>query len=134
MIRRPPRSTRTHTLFPYTTLVRSPEGLDAARVGDIVAEKDRHQGGLAGAVLAQQGEDLAAAQLKRDGVVGGQPAEALGDAGQAQHRTRRGACWRRFNGFWHRAGLPRQPWYAGPERNEAGLSSPFAPCTFLSGW
>src|SRR3546814_20536135 len=59
-----------------------PEGLDAARVGDIVAEKDRHQGGLAGAVLAQQGEDLAAAQLKRDGVVGGQPAGALGDAGQ----------------------------------------------------
>src|SRR3546814_10361880 len=94
MIRRPPRSTRTYTLFPYTTLFRSevlaegevlmhhadaggdggarraggqapPEGLDAARVGDIVAEKDRHQGGLAGAVLAQQGEDLAAAQLKR---------------------------------------------------------------------
>src|SRR3546814_4139653 len=24
MIRRPPRSTRTHTLFPYTTLFRSP--------------------------------------------------------------------------------------------------------------
>src|SRR3546814_9026221 len=27
MIRRPPRSTRTDTLFPYTTLFRSPEGL-----------------------------------------------------------------------------------------------------------
>src|SRR3546814_14706684 len=27
MIRRPPRSTRTDTLFPYTTLVRSAEGL-----------------------------------------------------------------------------------------------------------
>src|SRR3546814_7557810 len=27
MIRRPPRSTRTDTLFPYTTLVRSPVGL-----------------------------------------------------------------------------------------------------------
>src|SRR3546814_13673745 len=26
MIRRPPRSTRTDTLFPYTTLVRSPKG------------------------------------------------------------------------------------------------------------
>src|SRR3546814_12218682 len=25
MIRRPPRSTRTHTLFPYTTLFRSPD-------------------------------------------------------------------------------------------------------------
>src|SRR3546814_989635 len=29
MIRRPPRSTRTDTLFPYTTLFRSPEALIA---------------------------------------------------------------------------------------------------------
>src|SRR3546814_12487509 len=29
MIRRPPRSTRTDTLFPYTTLFRSPNGLVA---------------------------------------------------------------------------------------------------------
>src|SRR3546814_3968183 len=28
MIRRPPRSTRTDTLFPYTTLFRSTEGFD----------------------------------------------------------------------------------------------------------
>src|SRR3546814_19952612 len=28
MIRRPPRSTRTDTLFPYTTLCRSPGGAD----------------------------------------------------------------------------------------------------------
>src|SRR3546814_7736466 len=35
MIRRPPRSTRTDTLFPYTTLFRSPpdKGEDAARGG-----------------------------------------------------------------------------------------------------
>src|SRR3546814_9419804 len=32
MIRRPPRSTRTDTLFPYTTLFRSKE------IGDIVSE------------------------------------------------------------------------------------------------
>src|SRR3546814_19359266 len=31
MIRLPPRSTRTDTLFPYTTLFRSPLRLDAAR-------------------------------------------------------------------------------------------------------
>src|SRR3546814_8615076 len=30
MIRRPPRSTRTDTLFPYTTLFRSPEDLPGA--------------------------------------------------------------------------------------------------------
>src|SRR3546814_6127752 len=31
MIRRPPRSTRTDTLFPYTTLFRSPETADGRR-------------------------------------------------------------------------------------------------------
>src|SRR3546814_3212976 len=31
MIRRPPRSTRTDTLFPYTTLFRSPRSLDATQ-------------------------------------------------------------------------------------------------------
>src|SRR3546814_15037923 len=30
MIRRPPRSTRTDTLFPYTTLFRAPAGCDPA--------------------------------------------------------------------------------------------------------
>src|SRR3546814_2948210 len=33
MIRRPPRSTRTDTLFPYTTLFRSLAGAGAQRVG-----------------------------------------------------------------------------------------------------
>src|SRR3546814_20581234 len=42
MIRRPPRSTRTDTLFPYTTLFRS--------VGD-----DRRRGAVALAVLADLG-------------------------------------------------------------------------------
>src|SRR3546814_3912173 len=32
MIRRPPRSTRTDTLFPYTTLFRSGHGVDVALV------------------------------------------------------------------------------------------------------
>src|SRR3546814_15818426 len=45
MIRRPPRSTRTDTLFPYTTLCRSPDAqrvdkaLDPAAIGKAVAEK-----------------------------------------------------------------------------------------------
>src|SRR3546814_11279879 len=34
MIRRPPRSTRTDTLFPYTTLVRSPDGRCRPQAGD----------------------------------------------------------------------------------------------------
>src|SRR3546814_16817525 len=39
MIRRPPRSTRTDTLFPYTTLFRSDlEGFQIVRVGEQVGE------------------------------------------------------------------------------------------------
>src|SRR3546814_10688188 len=55
MIRRPPRSTRTDTLFPYTTLFRSEVGQgqafgDECRVGIIVIEQgadrvaERHAG------------------------------------------------------------------------------------------
>src|SRR3546814_16949556 len=33
MIRRPPRSTRTDTLFPYTTRFRSPPGIQAVPLG-----------------------------------------------------------------------------------------------------
>src|SRR3546814_18415954 len=41
MIRRPPRSTRTDTLFPYTTLFRS-EGVDAEQTPDkVIVQPDR---------------------------------------------------------------------------------------------
>src|SRR3546814_2896707 len=40
MIRRPPRSTRTDTLFPYTTLFRSCRAVDAARAQ---AARDRRR-------------------------------------------------------------------------------------------
>src|SRR3546814_4329988 len=51
MIRRPPRSTRTDTLFPYTTLFRSPVAADqphhqvAARIAVVerVVEVEHHQ-------------------------------------------------------------------------------------------
>src|SRR3546814_8301381 len=39
MIRRPPRSTRTDTLFPYTTLFRSAQGESAA--GSELSDADR---------------------------------------------------------------------------------------------
>ncbi len=58
--------------------------LDRPLVGQIVAEEDAHQCGLAGTVLAQQAHDLALAQCQVDGVVGSERTEALGDAGQAQ--------------------------------------------------
>jgi hypothetical protein len=66
------------------------EDLDRAGIGDVVAEQDRDQGRLAGAVLAEQRQHLAGAELERDRVVGQQRAEALGDAREAQDRSRAG--------------------------------------------
>src|SRR3546814_8439160 len=40
MIRRPPRSTRTDTLFPYTTLFRSELARDAEAMGDDAGDVD----------------------------------------------------------------------------------------------
>src|SRR5690606_37260251 len=55
------------------------------------------------AVLAQQGQNLAGLQLQRDGVVGGEAAEALGDAVKTQHRGAAATSW--FIECWH----PRLP-------------------------
>src|SRR3546814_7395194 len=48
MIRRPPRSTRTDTLFPYTTLFRSAGhfGQDVPRQSLIILNEDAHGGGV----------------------------------------------------------------------------------------
>src|SRR3546814_12195491 len=40
MIRRPPRSTRTDTLFPYTTLFRSPDLIDTLAAEDFPLEAE----------------------------------------------------------------------------------------------
>src|SRR3546814_5533931 len=50
MIRRPPRSTRTDTLFPYTTLFRSEESLELGPVarGQAVDRAQRRRAVLAG--------------------------------------------------------------------------------------
>src|SRR3546814_912327 len=103
MIRRPPRSTRTDTLFPYTTLFRSIdarllEGAQQAEAGDLrhleggdlaALERDRaavarvvaddgvEQGGLAGAVGADESGDLALRHREGDGAVGLHAAERL---------------------------------------------------------
>src|SRR3546814_21006487 len=54
MIRRPPRSTRTDTLFPYTTLFRSVgqevTGIEAGQVGVAVPAQRRRPAQLAGGV------------------------------------------------------------------------------------
>src|SRR3546814_8627788 len=57
MIRRPPRSTRTDTLFPYTTLFRSPAGRGAT-----AACSRRHATHRRGVVRRGSGNDIAACQ------------------------------------------------------------------------
>src|SRR3546814_2580416 len=57
MIRQPPRSTRTHTLFPYTTLFRSPvPGVAAVAVAEVddAVVADQVAGAQAGQVLAAE--------------------------------------------------------------------------------
>src|SRR3546814_5712178 len=82
MIRRPPRSTRTDTLFPYTTLFRSAEAAVRARVAAkttaSAAIAERH-GGIAVAV------DLAAIILRALRLVG-QQVIGLGDVGEFLRR------------------------------------------------
>src|SRR3546814_14244574 len=67
MIRRPPRSTRTDTLFPYTTLFRSAVALEQRAEDRQVAEAGNLAVLLAAVVLDQagDGEALARRQLDR---------------------------------------------------------------------
>src|SRR3546814_8100856 len=53
MIRRPPRSTRTDTLFPYTTLFRSPDLF--ARHGDATKVADFKQ--LVGTIVSKASDE-----------------------------------------------------------------------------
>src|SRR3546814_5256955 len=76
MIRRPPRSTRTDTLFPYTTLFRSPQQilpLEGGASADHLDRRARQQAHerqrghrLAAAALADNGEGLAWADRERN--------------------------------------------------------------------
>src|SRR3546814_14319278 len=105
MIRRPPRSTRTDTLFPYTTLFRSHRqqlgadrvgrGLDRARPGEI--------GPLEKGALGEAGEVEHARLLQIERLLAREHPQRLGKAwcgvsgvapGAAQRaeQTRRAAC------------------------------------------
>src|SRR3546814_13511436 len=77
MIRRPPRSTRTDTLFPYTTLFRSLQFLPIAREprlgqrfgradAGIVAERHHAGPGMGGEQVALDGAPRMAAELHAD--------------------------------------------------------------------
>src|SRR3546814_7386532 len=69
MIRRPPRATRTDTLFPYATLFRS----QARR---LLGRAERQAGIALGAMFAQR-PGIKAAQRRQPPVGGGGPAVAM---------------------------------------------------------
>src|SRR3546814_14855054 len=58
MIRRPPRSKRTDTLFPYTTLFRSLEVLVAAAASQGLREPARSEDWLEGGEIGGRGGDM----------------------------------------------------------------------------
>ena len=63
--------------------------LDLATVGRIDPGDDLDEGGLAGAVLAQQGVDLAAMQIEAHGIERPLPREILGDVAHRQQGNAR---------------------------------------------
>src|SRR3546814_6320181 len=85
MIRRPPRSTRTDTLFPYTTLFRSraPAAAHRHRAGRVAAAGVRRPGdGRAGAAEPGQERDRVDARHSR-----GQARAARGRPGEPGRRS-----------------------------------------------
>src|SRR3546814_11441457 len=58
MIRRPPRSTRTDTLFPYTTLFRSGVDQPPCLIREIVASQDDRMPGTQRPEIADDGFDI----------------------------------------------------------------------------
>src|SRR3546814_12191500 len=75
MIRRPPRSTRTDTLFPYTTLFRSVHDPGMQNIGALRLHEEAEGGILADRDVAVEAEDLAPAETQFDAahIVGGDP-------------------------------------------------------------
>src|SRR3546814_20779001 len=70
MIRRPPRSTRTDTLFPYTTLFRSPVELEIAN--DHATSAGTLPSGLVGtATITVRGDDSTRSYLPLSALVEG---------------------------------------------------------------
>src|SRR3546814_13948867 len=100
MIRRPPRSTRTDTLFPYTTLFRSPAPRDvhATDAPDTRLEDAAAIGGSGGADPDHVARDHA----------GPRRAAARGYRGAGRDRRRDGAR-DRANGDDRRSGGRRRP-------------------------
>src|SRR3546814_15870848 len=88
MIRRPPRSNRTDTLFPYTTLFRSEAALQLAAHGDDLGEQAFPVDGLLHRKAGRRGHRVAhvgMAVLEEAGALG----EGVEDGARQQDRTDR---------------------------------------------
>src|SRR3546814_9502494 len=71
MLRRPPRSTRTDTLFPYTTLFRSAVAVDARAIARFTHQFNHHPGATAGGYRGYaRGRAFADIQVARGRIVG----------------------------------------------------------------
>src|SRR3546814_12135655 len=90
MIRRPPRSTRTDTLFPYTTLFRSGDGA----LGEVEQPGgEAQEGGLARAVVADQRHHLAGGHREVERFERDQVRVGLGGALGHEDRVNRRHRW-----------------------------------------
>src|SRR3546814_19632423 len=89
MIRRPPRSTRTDTLFPYTTLFRSMSENQQIKQGGQHGRRNGLEGNLPEAqqLLAQQGRKARAQILARRDQRGGAPAVTPRNSSLCMRRT-----------------------------------------------
>src|SRR5881409_9590 len=116
MIRRPPRSTRETTLFPYTTLFRSPRGAAArAAGGDVRRGADRgHRRGRR-ARDRRAGQDRAPGPPPRSrgprprDRPSGPASEGGAPDDESRPRSGAGSLRHREDGHGHHGGLPGSP-------------------------
>src|SRR3546814_14180106 len=111
MLRRPPRSTRTDTLFPYTTLFRSAEAVGERDDG--ADDRDRFDAALRGAddesPVDLDGRELRFAKIAERGIAGAELIERQADAecDQLVETLRRAAAVAQDDDFGHQIG--REP-------------------------
>src|SRR3546814_1522825 len=84
MIRRPPRSTRTDTLFPYTTLVRSPGALQHQGVGH---GRSLRSGRRRERPAQRVGLRVGVAAFEHDAACRGPRVAVVGDPGRSEEHT-----------------------------------------------
>src|SRR3546814_15474901 len=89
MIRRPPRSTRTDTLFPYTTLFRSLEVAAAAHADIAGREEGQRTGGRRRQAEARIALGARGATFRRDGPLAELDGHAIADPAAAAARGQR---------------------------------------------